>query len=72
MQACAKAARRSDTGGTRNGVVAGIREAIVEFILEKLDQERAHWQREIESLQRQVDGLVRELDLVHRQLRQSS
>jgi hypothetical protein len=48
------------------------REAIVEFILEKFDQERARWQREIDGLQREVDGLVRELDLVHRQLRQSS
>jgi hypothetical protein len=47
------------------------REAIVEFILEKFDQERARWQREIDGLRREVDGLVRELDLVHRQ-RQSS
>jgi hypothetical protein len=44
----------------------------VEFILEKFDQERAPWQREINGLRREVDGLVRELDLVHRRLRQSS
>jgi hypothetical protein len=47
------------------------REAIVEFILEKFDQERARWQREIDILQRQVDVVVRELDLARRQSRKS-
>jgi hypothetical protein len=48
------------------------REAIAEFIFIKFNEERAHWQREIDTLQRQVDGVVRQLDIVHRQLRQSS
>jgi hypothetical protein len=47
------------------------RVAIVEFILERFDQERVCWQREIGGLRREVDGLIRELDVVHRQLRQS-
>ena len=47
------------------------REAIVDFILEKFDQERARWQHEIDTLQRQFDGVVRELEIVHRQLKQS-
>jgi hypothetical protein len=48
------------------------REAIAEVIRIKFDQERARWQREIDTLQRQVDGVVRELDLARRHSRQSS